>query len=209
MLCRREFLRLISSATSLAAVGWTADSFAETTPQLTIDEWKDKAFESANHPVSGVSGPLRFGRFKDRIYFLMEPIEWFPDPKLPEQKGYSKVVVPKGFVTDLASIPRIFYSLLPPDGPYTYPAVIHDFLYWNQGGTKKQADHVLKFGMEYFKVGTITTGAIYDAVVIGGQSSWDGNAHLKAQGEKRILTKFPDDPTITWEQWKSHPANFA
>ena len=44
----------------------------------------------------------------------MKPIEWKPssnqDQKLPTVK------VPEGFVTDFASVPRVFWTALPPDG---------------------------------------------------------------------------------------------
>ncbi|ECG8634089.1 DUF1353 domain-containing protein, partial [Salmonella enterica subsp. salamae] len=41
------------------------------------------------------------------------------------------IEVPAGFVTDLATIPRIFWSLMPPDGKYAKAAIIHDYLYDN------------------------------------------------------------------------------
>lgn len=60
-----------------------------------------------------VGGALDFRRFSDPIYILLNPISWRPDEPdsvIPE------VVAPKGFVTDLASVPRIFWSLFRPDG---------------------------------------------------------------------------------------------
>jgi hypothetical protein len=36
--------------------------------------------------------------------------------------------IPDGFATDLASVPRFFWSLLPPDGRYEKAAVLHDWL---------------------------------------------------------------------------------
>lgn len=47
------------------------------------------------------------------------------------------ISVPAGFVTDLATIPRIFWTLLPPDGKYAKAAIIHDYLYDNALRTKK------------------------------------------------------------------------
>jgi hypothetical protein len=37
------------------------------------------------------------------------------------------VIVPKGFVTDFASIPRPFWSIVPTWGKYGPPAVVHDY----------------------------------------------------------------------------------
>lgn len=39
------------------------------------------------------------------------------------------VVAPKGFVTNFASIPRVFWRLYPPVGNYDEAAVIHDAAY--------------------------------------------------------------------------------
>lgn len=39
-----------------------------------------------------------------------------------------RFVIPHGFDTDLASVPRVFWALLPPSGTYERSAVLHDFL---------------------------------------------------------------------------------
>jgi len=175
--------------------------------EISPGEWLDKAIAAANRDAAArkLNGQLVFGRFVERIFYLLQPIEWDPNPG---QERYEKTIAPVGFVTDLASIPRVFYSLLPPDGPYTYPAIIHDFLYWDQSGTKADADKILNFGMEDLKINAVTRNAIYEAVHLAGKSSWDGNASLKAHGEKRILKRFPADPTTRWAEWKRDPNNF-
>jgi hypothetical protein len=63
--------------------------------------------------------------------------------------------------------------------------------------------------MEDFSIDKLTVSAIYQAVRKFGQSSWDENARLKAAGEKRILTKFPEDPRVTWTEWKKDTAVFS
>ena len=40
----------------------------------------------------------------------------------------STVYVPVGFTTDLASIPRLFWWFLPPEGQYGQAAILHDYL---------------------------------------------------------------------------------
>ena len=37
--------------------------------------------------------------------------------------------IPKGFITDFASTPRIFYPIFPPIGIYNKAAMVHDYLY--------------------------------------------------------------------------------
>lgn len=141
------------------------------------------------------------------MYFLLNPILWRPgdgdDLHLPH------VEVPVGFVTDLASVPRLFWSLLRPDGDYAYAAILHDYLYWTQTTSKSTADTVLKIAMIDLGVSDTVVTTIYQAVYLAGQSAWDHNAKLKAAGERRILVQFPNDPKVTWPQWKRRPGVFA
>src|SRR3954454_19309299 len=60
-------------------------------------------------------------------YYITIDLDW-----KDESGQLAPVSVPKGFVTDLASIPQLFCSILPPTGRYSYPAIVHDFLYWCQ-----------------------------------------------------------------------------
>lgn len=50
--------------------------------------------------------------------------------------------VPKGFLTDLASVPRILWILIPPFGKYTKAAVIHDYLCYKSIISRKEGDKV-------------------------------------------------------------------
>lgn len=170
-----------------------ADEFAAD-PQF-VAKWLD----TWNETHKAVKGALILGRFADPIYFLRSPITWVPNKG---QEQLPTVTVPVGFVTDLASIPRTFWSLLRPDGLYAYAAIVHDYLYWTQSSTKEAADLVFKSGMEDFKVDPLTVNAIYEAVHLFGAPAWEQNKKLKLGGERRILKRFPDDPTITWESYK-------
>ena len=38
------------------------------------------------------------------------------------------ITVPAGYITDFASVPRLFWRLLPPWGTYGKAAVVHDYL---------------------------------------------------------------------------------
>ena len=55
----------------------------------------------------------------------------------------------------------------------------------------------------------LTRQANYQGVHLRGQRAWDANAALKASGEKRVLKRFPDDPVVSWEEWKKRPDVFA
>lgn len=45
-----------------------------------------------------------------------------------ETNKESKIIVPKGFKTDLASIPRLLWVAFPKNGKYQKAAILHDYL---------------------------------------------------------------------------------
>jgi len=169
--------------------------------KVTVEKWMDAWSKTDKQPVN----PLFVSRFADPIYFLTQPITWRPDPG---QEDVQAVTVPTGFVTDFASIPRIFWSLLKPDGNYAWAAVVHDYLYWTQGTSKDVADKTLLYAMEDFGISTLTKQSIYQAVHLFGQGAWNENASLKAKGEKRIMKRYPTNPTTTWDEWRKDASNF-
>ena len=119
---------------------------AQTEDSATIAAWMDAWMTDQKATV----GNLHLSRFVEPIYYLLKPTTWLPDKG---QEHLKPVNVPVGFVTDFASIPRIFWSVLPPDGKYTHPAIVHDYLYWTQRGPREDADQILKIMMEDFSVG--------------------------------------------------------
>ena len=203
---RRSFLTIAGAFTASVGTEVLAQSSiagattdAEYADIAAADEWMKKWMQSRE-----ASGALRLGRFADRVYFLTQKISWKPNPG---QQLHS-VRVPVGFVTDFASIPRAFWSLLPPDGLYTYPAIVHDYLYWEQPVSRSEADLILRYAMEDFRVDAATIRAIYTGVRVGGGVAWSDNAALKASGERRILRLYPTDPTVRWSEWKLKPGVF-
>ena len=130
------------------------------------------------------------------MYALTKPIGWKPEGELAGR--LKPVEVPKGFVTDLTSIPRVFYSALRPDGEYAHAAVVHDYLYWQQETTREVADETLRQHMIDLKIDSRVVWIIYTAVRRFGESAWKTNGELKTKGEKRLLKTLPTEPGITW-----------
>lgn len=64
------------------------------------------------------------------------------------------IVVPKGFETDLASIPWVFRFLIPKNGRYDAPAIVHDYLYRRTGMKRKLADKIFAEAMMVVNVVT-------------------------------------------------------
>lgn len=87
------------------------------------------------------------------------------------------ITVPAGFITDGASIPRIFWTILAPFGEYFEAAIIHDYLYTeaNRKFTRAETDLIFKEAMFNVGVGWLTRGLIYRAVRIGGRNLFRGS----------------------------------
>jgi hypothetical protein len=184
----------------------TFDSLATEVPQVYADiAVTDRWIRNWMAALGSATGELHLGRFADRMYFLRKQIAWDPNPG----QVAPSVKAAAGFVTDFASIPQIFWSTgLTPDALYTYPAILHDYLYWYQPCSRQEADNVLDFSMQEFNVPEGTRKLVYAGVRAGGWTAWNSNAKRKASGEKRLLRQLPTDPHITWAEWKSRPEVF-
>lgn len=90
---------------------------------------------------------------------------------------YARIEVPKGFLTDLASIPRAVRNLpaFDPNGLSRRPAVVHDWLYQVQSHPKAWCDSFLRAAMISEGCSTADADAFYEAVHLFGQSSWDSD----------------------------------
>lgn len=192
------------------AASWSLSGRAQTTPPSETyadsdeaDQWMRSWIEPARAAdpaaTKAPNGALHLGRFADPMYYLTSVIGWDPEPA--QSSAYQAVRVPIGFVTDFASIPRMFWSLLRPDGIYSYAAIIHDFLYWEQYLSREMSDAILKLCMEDFNIDPTVVRAVHTGVRLGGGFAWDANAKRKAAGERRVLRRFPTDPRATWAEW--------
>ena len=118
----------------------------------------------------------------------------------------TQITVPKGFVTDFASIPQALWSLgLSPHGQYSRAAVVHDFLYWSQGCTRDQADRLLVVAMKESGVASFDEWAVYSAVSAFGGLAWTNNAKERAAGLPRVIPQtrlHPPDPNMRWVDYR-------
>jgi len=136
------------------------------------------ASSMAQQPIA----PVDFRPFSDGAHWIVrEPLTY--------TIGISadSITVPVGFVTDFASIPQALQSIIRQNGPYILPAVVHDYLYWKQACTRKQADQILLLGMIENDVREIHRSAIHNAVTIAGGFAWSDNAREREAGLVRIL----------------------
>lgn len=105
------------------------------------------------------------GKNKWKVYEKFEyHIGSYPSQKVVE--------VPVGFITDFASVPRIFWFLISPIDKHGKAAVIHDYLYYTKIYSRKEADKIF---LECLKVLGVTTWkqyTMYYAVRYFGWWAW-------------------------------------
>ena len=149
---------LLASACSLVNPG-NMPSFAQASPDAdkaafmkAAIKWIEKENREAarRHKAQRAKNPNmryywvslpRINAFGDWDYFYsLGPIGWAPN----ENQNFKDVNVPTGFVTDLASIPRPFWSVFPKTGRYAYAAIVHDYLYWTQTVSRDEATRYLR-----------------------------------------------------------------
>lgn len=78
------------------------------------------------------------------------------------------ITVPRGFVTDLASIPRVLRAVFNVNGLSRAPAVLHDYLYCSQRFSRDVCDEMFLDALESRGVGWWTRYAMYWGVRAGG-----------------------------------------
>jgi hypothetical protein len=86
------------------------------------------------------------------------------------------MMIPKGFVTDLGSIPKIFQNIISPEGRPLRAYLGHDYLYAMQEFTRAESDACLLRMMKSLNVGLIERWIIYIAVRFGGWIAWNEDA---------------------------------
>ena len=96
------------------------------------------------------------------LYLLLEDFE------------FNGVVVPKGFVSDGATIPRIFWAILPPVDRYFPAALVHDYLLGQVD--RDEADAAFKESLKLLNIRRYRIYSMYGAVRL--YSNW-----------KKLLTK--------------------
>jgi hypothetical protein len=99
-------------------------------------------------------------------YFLLNEPLIYNSKKLNQQ-----IIVPSGFLTDLASIPRLLWSIFPPFGKYSRAAVVHDYIlskkyYYNL--TKKEYDDIFLEAMKAYNVNVFTRNIFYYSLRLFG-----------------------------------------
>lgn len=99
-----------------------------------------------------------------------------------QDKLLGTIKIPSGFITDLGSVPRIFWNIIPPEGPATAAFLTHDFLYAKQFCSRYDADNCLLRLMTLLGIGYLARCAVYWNLRAFGWKAWDDDAAKMAEG---------------------------
>lgn len=180
---RREHFSGISAAMltrlvfSLLAFVAAADaSFAQ---NLTARTEQTEIKESAGNRVRG-SYDLRM--FADGATFaILDDIVFHLGTN-------QRLIIPRGFVTDLTSVPSLFRSAVPKTGKHAEAAILHDYLYWDQGCSRTQADQIFMATMKASDISWLRRHAInFGVKFVGGAAAWETNKEAKQGGLSRVI----------------------
>src|SRR5262245_37790872 len=129
----------------------------------------------AGAPVAGA--PL--GGFSGEVVvkpILPEGTLWTLVESFSYRAGQETFTVPAGFVTDFASVPRVFVWLLPRYGRWTQAAILHDYLRGvaRTGRIRKSdADNIFNRAMRELNVPFLRRWVMWAAVrFAAGPTSW-------------------------------------
>lgn len=163
----------------------------------------DAAKSGARFPVE--NPPVPFVRaFADGANWMLQ------SPQIHEigkNSPYRVIVVPRGFVTDFASIPKplqVLRGVLPTTDRFGTAALIHDYLYWRQDCTREQSDNIMEIAMMETGIPLLERRIIREGVRQFGQSAWDANRRARESGLIRTVGPPHDQvpPTGTWTEYR-------
>lgn len=102
------------------------------------------------------------------------------------------IYIPKGFKTDLASIPGILQWIpgFSVNGPHRIAAVLHDYLYTVQGLSRAECDKIFLEAMIACNVNKVLRNSIYAGVRVGGWVAWN---HRRDEMRSDMLKYFEDN----------------
>ena len=95
-----------------------------------------------------------------------------------------KVMVPKGFHTDLASVPWPASMIIPKSGRGNQAAVLHDYLYYCHDRERKNCDCIFLESMKVLGVSWWKRKTMYRAVRSFGWIPWKKHKKRSIKNEK-------------------------
>jgi hypothetical protein len=85
---------------------------------------------------------------------------------------FGTIVVPAGFKTDFASVPRLLWMIISPIDEHGKAAVVHDYCYYIAYDKKKRCDDIFREGLIVLRVPKWKVVCMYWSVRIFGWVAW-------------------------------------
>lgn len=85
---------------------------------------------------------------------------------------YCDLVIPAGFSTDFASVPRPLWVWAAPHGKHSLAALVHDYLYAVRQFTRRQSDEIFYRLLREVGVRASKAWAMWAGVRVGGWKRW-------------------------------------
>ena len=102
------------------------------------------------------------------LFQLIEPLEYhvgsFPSKEI--------IVVPAGFITDFASVPRMFWPIISPIDTHANAAVIHDWMYQTYYAPKARCEWIFDEALGVLDVPEWKRFCMVKSVIIFGWPTW-------------------------------------
>lgn len=115
--------------------------------------------------------PVKISTFNGRGVTVLEPLIYVA-------KNGDTHEVAAGSTSDGASVPRLFWRVLPPFGKYWPAGLLHDAIYRTQSLSRKEADDLFFEAMESCGCSRLQCWTIYAAVRSFGWVAWKNNSKL-------------------------------
>ena len=128
--------------------------------------------------MSSFTTPLIVEKTGERLWKIHRELIYY----VGEENSADIIIVPVGFQTDFASVPSLFWIILPPDGQYTASAVLHDWLYYTQTRTRLASDRIFLEAMKVLKVNIFKRLIMYRAVRAFSWIPWNRHKNRIQKG---------------------------
>lgn len=109
---------------------------------------------------------------------MPEDDEWVLEKPLVWECDGMALTVPKGFITDLASIPRALRNILSVTGKSRRASVPHDWLYCAKKTTRAEADEFLRLALICEGMSAFAARTYWLGVRAGGARYWNRRSGL-------------------------------
>lgn len=130
--------------------------------------------------MSSFTDPLIVEQLPDgKNWRILRGFEFYTDCEDDETKPLAlrcltRILVPDGFESDFASIPRFFWPIIGhPAGKYAQAAVLHDFLYRNAYFKRVRCDEIFREACAVLGVSKLKTWILWLGIRIGGSTAYD------------------------------------